>query len=1618
MFNINKFAIFLFLFITMLISSCVPPQANSRNTTKSSTDKSSEESEDTTTTISTISWYSSGQLITGTLAQNANSTSSFYIRGDALSSYIKKNYKETSTFCVVSSFNNLTEPSAKKQLRFKAIPFRVLNSSEYALRIEIVSSADNLSFCKGDTVAAYDANDSVVSYINQADAAFTYDELCPTCTQIFLSDSIKIYESINGSIASALPISRTVLNLLSLRLKVDVTNNIVSDTNSCSLTQCQNSGFDCCLDGQCVKDGTVKPNPDSTSLALALYDVSLNYNNFKKWPTVYFVCQENTTPPDDSTGDDTDPIDEANTQLLALIKDYECLQGDATKCDPDLLSVQKKTWKMCGCLLDPITEDPLDPRCPDYTLKTITNNSGVITKVECSIPVEEVPSPFQNLNINVSAKSAPHRFFNSAGKNYDSLSKVPVGEEQEGEEFLYLDELNKVSPVSSSFNMNAILGNMSIALDKALPATVINLELDQSYIIEAKTGFYSPCATCQYDPWYSVFSSHPEVNSPFGLSFRNYTTKRYAYENNSTNGNYEDTIFGRACWLPPTMIPFSHKSETSLTTQRRNRLETQAAFFVNGYQRDWFGFNKGALIGSFDGVNWFAIGNGRRVQSTSTKLFLAINAPFADVAESTNYNVNVIQDLGGQTASNFDWDFDVDFNASGQNPAASCQYMHSCEADSDCISKLGWEYACADVSDQKTSWPKFDINANEKANNTLANTALGNILISGLSGDSQKRCVYRGAGSLCKVNNATGLTANQQKLLTCAPNFYCATLASASFNKEVKRSTNEPTNITFGQGANVLGRPKKYVGASGSLTAQIRTNILDSISSYPGTVSASEYGLCVPGKSVTGSNVNTQHRTKDSGGRTDYISQISGCNASTTNGARVYSCPTIDSSGNIIRTGSPTLLTTHNQNMCGAESKSSSGVSTFKNIEKGVLNSLTSLNTASFAADACFRRAGSTCHSDLDCAPSFMHANETQTLGISNFGGTQAEFDFWSEDLVCGQAQTAPIYGASSYDEYKAYDMSQNKCCREISKDFTMYTSISGSDRAKIAGYIATNDTLDTNQYPYKDPTVSGRYSRYANSAVADTYRVEVSSDSAPVGSQWKTINETGTKNCCGGGFVRKFEDGTTNWNVRNRLRLSPENFACLNYKSSLYKKAATTDVYVKGNWTADYSQLCLYPRVDDNGNLAGCIQEDLEYETVPYVGIDSVALFRPVPYSNKVTARFSSEPKGDFDGSGSIDLGNMVTDSVIYPPTVFKNTAKQFTNELLIFRNPAQYDNLQPQDRVVTFFFPSYITNVASINTATIRAQLRGEDFTAESRPLTQIADDCGYTELIAVSNSWCVGTSGSRSYISFYALGDSTPANAWQWGWIDFEFTENYPAGAMTPASTQYYEQRLSKFELLGVPQVSHNYIACNDSDSAANLTLIPGIFSQTTVPAAQLNASRIHYKTDSSTIKHSQIFASNDFRCCSKVGNKVDVPTKCCTGYGERTGSETAYTCKLPSGSDLHLYLNKFISSEGSYELEDASGDEEKLLETDFDSETGYPAYTTKVYTLIKSFGEEHCSSKKVREGGAVGNFGAQPGIVGDTSRRSIVDSSQDYDQDTGAGYGAYMAGYRWNIHSYCE
>ncbi|MBF0362499.1 MAG: hypothetical protein HQK49_15885 [Oligoflexia bacterium] len=894
-----------------------------------------------------------------------------------------------------------------------------------------------------------------------------------------------------------------------------------------------------------------------------------------------------------------------------------------------------------------ITQDTTDITTTAGDTYWFLRKSDEIQNVSCKYYGDEVPTPFQNLSVSVNSRMAPHRFFkNSDGKAVDNMNTLfgtPDSDEVntpsyvEGVPFKYDDPVNLSGPPSSqAFNMNSILGQFKLDQSGALPALTINVEIGNTYVIGAVSGNYSPCPSCAKDNWYNGFSAFPSSQYGTGLQAVSYSTYRDSNNNNYTGGNYEDTIWGRACWVPPTMIPYSHYRYSSVQEQRLNRLSTQAAFYMNGYQRDWYGFNKGALIGSFNGVNWFAIGKGRTITATSNKLFLAINSPFADLASRSEIVVQITSDCSGEyCATIYDYDPGVASLISPlQNEAANCQRFHYCENDTDCITALGWEYTCANITNLRTYWPSFDKNANEILDtaNTLQAKIFSKTVITGnlpSAGETnRKRCVYRGSGALCVERYGNLSNFQERKLFTCAPNFYCESVGGNNFNNTINREPKKIGNFLYGRGATVLGRPPKYVGANKSFPSDtIGKNIIANAHiQYPAPITTTNIpgslptrpGLCRPGKSLTligSGNQSIAHSVNDSQNRTDYISQVGSCDSSITTGAnvdlkRMHNCPLLNDNpndvqntsdlfsskntvyGDYISVETPTYpvnpLTSFTnkliaQNSCGRESLYG-GNSLFATKEAAALTSISSISEPILVRDACLRRAGSPCHSELDCSPNKLHAEVAKGKMEKEFGDTEAEKKYWEEYLICAQSSDVPIYNSQNQSEKDAYlyfDISKNRCCRASGGELTMYTM----------GHYNPNDTIDTknltkklntdsSNFAVRNPAASGRYSRYTiletyknitettigGTPIAGTpypmqpkieYTAAVDSPGARPGSkkpreyQWKTIHDTGMKTCCSG-WIRMFADGTHEWPQNNRLKLNPANFQCLNFRSPL----------------------------------------------------------------------------------------------------------------------------------------------------------------------------------------------------------------------------------------------------------------------------------------------------------------------------------------------------------------------------------------------------------------------------------------------------------------------------------
>jgi hypothetical protein len=1723
----------IFMFTTILfLQSCV---ASSPSNTRKSLSSSSVKTTTTTTTAPTFAadellyWFS-GTKVTGTVTVNQNTDSVLYLRGSNAHSFLSSLDKQSveyyrKTYCIIGNYGG-----TNKQLRVRAVPIFVTNiatnSLERLFRIDLPSRAENVAACGFSTI------DSVAA----GSAAYALTEVCSNCTggSLLTSTELKLFVS-DTTTPALTQIPTTQFTLSSVALKIDLSSNSSSNVGTCSNSSCSSKGFDCCIQGQCVKDATQKANASmDPQYAQALNDYAANPLSFINYPNIYNICTNIAHAPPASipTTPPATPIGNAQTRVNTYLVDYTCIDkfittGLYSSCLPagnelQYLATKKKLAIACGC---PATYDDATRaiKCPDWGVKPLYKSSiESITNIVdfyCYTPTPANPiGTITNLNVTVSSRSAPHRFFSTGGTNYDDTAGVSNTVVQEGDDFYYLDDANKASPINGSYNVNSILGRMNVALSQTQPAKMVAVELGKTYILSTTSGYFTPCSKCAKDSWFQSFTAHPATFGGNGLRASGFTTARDSYSSNATLGNYEDTKFGRACYLPVTMIPWSHKKEATTQLQRMDRLKTQAAYYINGYQRDWYGFNKGALIGSFDGVAWFAIGSGRRISATSSKLYLAYNSSFLDLADRTDTIVNIIPDLSASTAPDFDYDPELTIVDKSQNMAGSCQQYHQCQTDTDCVTQLGWEYACADMTQLKSHWPVYDTDSNEIANQEKTGTLfdiLGGTITVGGSG---KRCVYRGAGAPC-VRDYTALDNNfNQKALTCAPNFYCAALNTNQFNDELVRSPNEPDNILFGMDANVLGRPLYYVTATKSLTTEIINNIkYNGAYDSMGLTSAQvdDMGICRPGRSLS-TTASIAHSTPDTAKRSDYISQVGSCNSTATgNGsdltARTTSCPAFDTDLNYAAHGLSTIkMLSAMQNSCGGEAKDTGTfASAFANIEGGSLQILRNISQPILAADACMRRAGSACFSDLDCGPNRMHSDAVGSLKLSYFGGTQAEQSYWQESLVCGQGDAAPTLGSAAYANYQ---LNQNRCCRAIGKDFTMFTA---GPATIVPENMGTNVTLDTKKFAAYEPKAANRYSRYtiSETALTNTAAVpSVATNVTPEKNQWRVIHETGALTCCGGGWIRKFADGTHNWTIKNRLSLDTSNFQCLNFRSPLVSSdfndfGDAKNKIVKNSFQREYDYFCKSP--SQNGCMQILFREISGYTILPPKKYESSAIenfpidntFNPDPVTGGYTplplpatgyTRLDTGPVGDItSGNYTFKLNS----DVPYQP--FAYSFSPFPYDLYTYpdgsKSPLTWFSDKDLDYGVSMYLPAYIPyqespptimNNPRIYIKYIYADKRVDvvDITANQdttpgrcdsiasyngggQPINQLSTTL---PLISDAESWCISANAktqNRPVINIKAYTGAAAARQWKYAAviIDFKPLENQLAlTTATPGNPYYYLTKLGRLELIGIPQITYEPIYCNNNQD----NLVPGIFTSTIKTRAQFNSNATTgtysydpisiYDEDGSSVveadpsignatkkftfqdklAHSAIFSSKDFTCCTPLGKNTATAANCCSGFANSTSSATGQlTCKLPVGTDLNVYFNKFVSGEGIGDTQPGGGlllssADSSVTEalSDFNEYTGEPKMRDSTFQKLLELGKAYCVNLKVGNGGSFGQFPPEPysGYVVPTGTTtfsypiSIVDSIIDSEVtgDNAAGKFIFDNGFRWDHHYYCK
>jgi len=251
--------------------------------------------------------------------------------------------------------------------------------------------------------------------------------------------------------------------------------------------------------------------------------------------------------------------------------------------------------------------------------------------------------------------------------------------------------------------------------------------------------------------------------------------------------------------------------------------------------------------------------------------------------------------------------------------------------------------------------------------------------------------------------------------------------------------------------------------------------------------------------------------------------------------------------------------------------------------------------------------------------------------------------------------------------------------------------------------------------------------------------------------------------------------------------------------------------------------------------------------------------------------------------------------------------------------------------------------------------------------------------------------------------------------------------------PGSNSYYLRRLGRLELSGIPQISHEPLYCSDNSNR----LVPGIFSSTIIDRDTFEDSAVSfarptglpapdendYFANNKALENQPVFSANDFKCCTPLGKTTNSQNKCCSGFGTAIGATGKFTCALPSGTDLMVYFNRFVSNEGFGTAQPGGG----LADADFNDQTGEPLLNSTVNQKITDLGVAYCASGRVRQGGAFGAFEPEPqGSDTNLSSRiyNIVDSSNDAGVVSNAGrtipvgYASFTDGFRWNHHLYCD
>jgi hypothetical protein len=245
-----------------------------------------------------------------------------------------------------------------------------------------------------------------------------------------------------------------------------------------------------------------------------------------------------------------------------------------------------------------------------------------------------------------------------------------------------------------------------------------------------------------------------------------------------------------------------------------------------------------------------------------------------------------------------------------------------------------------------------------------------------------------------------------------------------------------------------------------------------------------------------------------------------------------------------------------------------------------------------------------------------------------------------------------------------------------------------------------------------------------------------------------------------------------------------------------------------------------------------------------------------------------------------------------------------------------------------------------------------------------------------------------------------------------------------SLTSAEQTKYLTWAGTLELIGIPQVAvmtndqiYKLVDDNQLATAAGQQLDNSIKDVSIEGEDFDDGTNVYYsaasytKFDMNTLK--KVFSENEFNCCIPAGQQLPDTTtsgQCCTGFAATSGVKR---CCLPDYTDVTVYLNRYVSSEGR-----------GLPESAYDPKTGYIKDPGQVQSLVTS--KNLCCSGKAMTGVAISQLSIPlmnntyplPATLTSTSKRfNYRTDDVDNNAETGSIGSYFDAGVRWNNHVYC-